>query len=341
MKKIYKFIFIIAILLVTLSAGREAIQASATSGFLLSEKVYLGGFSVGIDTLSEGLYVDELATITTENGLVTPLKDKGIDEGDILLKVNGNTVSSKADVSKSIKPKRTNYLELLDDKKEKFIVECTPIFDDKSQSYLLGLYLSDSIEGIGTVTFIRSDGRFSALGHPIANDKGKAVATNNAKIFKCTIDSVTPSKKDFPGKINGNFSIDEAIGRVIKNTDFGIYGVMNGDEYKKRTIQTQSRLLISTGKAKIYTTIVDNKPDYYDIEILSLSMQPRVKEKGMLIKVTDPRLLAIGGIVQGMSGSPIIQNDKLVGAVTHVLIEDTTKGYGIYSDFLFDISNEE
>lgn len=291
--------------------------------------------------MSEGLYVDELATISTENGAVTPLKGKGIDEGDILLKVNGNTVSSKAEVSKSIKPKSTNYLELLDDKKDKYIVECMPIFDNKSRSYLLGLYLSDSIEGIGTVTFIRSDGRFSALGHPIANERGNVVAINNAKIFKCTIDSVTPSKKDLPGKLNGDFSLDEPIGKVNKNTDFGIYGVISGDEYKKTTIQTQSRLLISTGKAKIYTTIVDNRPDYYDIEILSLSMQPKIKEKGMLIKVTDPRLLAIGGIVQGMSGSPIIQNDKLIGAVTHVLIEDTTKGYGIYSDFLFDISNEE
>lgn len=335
MKKLSKlFIFATAIILISVAwCGVEA--GAESSKFFVSEKVYIGGFPIGISTLGEGLYVDGIASIESEDGFKIPLENKGIDKGDILLKVNGFTVDSREDVAKSIKPNQTNKLEFFSNGKE-FTVESVPVKDKKTNNYFLGLFLSNGIEGIGTMTFIREDNTFSALGHPITKDDGMIGEVYKGKIYEADITSLTPSRPNNPGQLNGNIEKDSPIGELTKNTPYGIYGKISDDTLKTKMVQTTSRLLISTGKASIYTTLNGNTPDYYDIEILTLTMQPKIKEKGILFKVTDPRLLSAGGVMQGMSGSPILQEGKLIGAVTHVLIDEPTKGYGIYSDFLLE-----
>lgn len=339
MKKISKLLTILFVFVLTLSTVSVCVVSADSCGFTLSEKVYLGGFPIGLSTLGEGLYVDDFAVISTENGAVSPLKNKGIAKGDILLSVNGKAVSSRIDVQNSILPNATNRLVFLNNEK-KFVVECYPAYDKKTNSYLLGLYLSDGINGIGTVTFVRQDGRFSALGHPVTDMNGQIAKSYDGKIFKCVVDGVTPSRANNPGRLNGDFFGNEQIGKITEITEYGVYGNMTSSDYKNTEIQTGQRLGVTTGNAKIYTTLKGETPDYYDVEIIALSFQTKIKEKGILLKATDKRLLAIGGIVQGMSGSPIIQNNKLVGAVTHVLVDDTTKGYGIYSDFLIETSDK-
>lgn len=335
MKRISKLLIFITTVIVITFAWSGAIAVAETGKFFLSEKVYLGGFPIGISTLGEGLYVDGIASIESEEGLKTPLENKGINKGDILLRVNGFTVDSKEGVATSIKPNQKNKLEFYSQGKE-FSVESVPVKDKKTNSYFLGLFLSNGIEGIGTVTFVREDNTFSALGHPIAKDDGIIGEVYKGRIYDADITSLTPSRPNNPGQLNGTIEKDSPIGEITKNTPFGIYGKINDDSAKTKMVQTASRLLISTGKASIYTTLNGSTPDFYDVEILTLSMQPKIKEKGILLQVTDARLLSAGGIMQGMSGSPILQDGKLIGAVTHVLIDDPTKGYGIYSDFLLE-----
>lgn len=336
MKKFSKALLIFTLIIFVTASG-QAFAEEYPCGFLLPEKVYLGGFPVGISTLGEGLYVDDLATVTTEKGAFKPLEGKRISKGDILLSVNGFTVNSREDVAKSIVTDRQNALEFSDGTK-KYTVE-TPCYRDiKLNTSVLGLFLSDGIDGIGTVTFITENGYYSALGHPIQSEAGSNVKINKGYLYSCNIEGVTPSAPNAPGKLNGDFTKDSPIGIIDKNTDYGVYGRMFSADYSTTAISTQSRILASLGKAQIYTTIYGTKPDYYDVEILSLSLQPKIKEKGILLKATDERLIAIGGITRGMSGSPIIQNGKLIGAVTHVMVGDTLKGYGIYSDFLFEMS---
>lgn len=338
MKKISRIIIGLCFIIIAFcTVGGVTAYADACS-FTLSETVYLGGFPVGITTLEKGLYVDDFATIQTDSGEIAPARNKGINKGDILLSLNGKEVSSVLDVQNALIPNETNRLELVRDDR-KYTVNCTPAYDRNARKNLLGLYLSNKINGIGTVTFIRKDGRYSALGHPITDYSGEIAQTYQGKIYACVIDAVTPSKTNAPGRLNGDFYGCDSIGTIHKNTEFGLYGVMQREYGSLSQIKTASRSDVNIGKAKIYTTLKGETPDYYDVEILANSYQPKIKEKGILLKVTDKRLLAIGGIVQGMSGSPIIQDGKLIGALTHVLCDDTTKGYGIYSDFLLQQSN--
>lgn len=338
MKRLSKIIICLFICVITFCTASSISAYADNCSFTLSESVYLGGFPVGISTLDKGLYVDDFATIQTDSGEIAPTRNKGINKGDILLSVNGKAVSSVFDVQNAIIPKKSNRLELVRDNR-KYTVECIPEYDRNTQKNLLGLYLSNKINGIGTVTFIKKDGRFSVLGHPITDFDSKIVQTYQGKIYPCVIDGVNPSRANAPGRLNGDFFRVDFIGTIRKNTEFGLYGVMQSGYNTLMQIQTASRSDVTIGKAKIYTTLKGDKPDYYDVEILANAYQPRIKEKGIMLKVTDKRLLSIGGIVQGMSGSPIIQNGKLIGAVTHVLVDDTTKGYGIYSDFLLEQSN--
>lgn len=336
MKKFSKALLIF-ILIIFVTANGQAFAEDYSCGFLLPEKVFLGGFPVGLSTLGEGLYVDDIATVITEKGAFKPLDGVGISKGDILLTVNGSTVNSRDDVARAVKKGQDNEL-VFSNGNGKYTVKSPCYRDINLNTFVLGLFLSDGIDGIGTVTFITESGTFSALGHPIQNEGGTNVLINNGCMYKCNIEGVTPSAPNAPGKLNGDFTKEAPIGIIDRNTDYGAYGKMLTDAYSTITISTQSRILASLGKAQIYTTLHGSKPDYYDVEILSLSLQPKIKEKGILLKATDERLLAIGGITRGMSGSPIIQNGKLIGAVTHVMVGDTHKGYGIYSDFLFEIA---
>lgn len=328
MKRFTRIIVLLVIAFVILPFEGFVVEAEAT-------EVFLGGELIGISTLSEGLYVTDICEVTTKNGTVKPLEYSGIKTGDIILSVNGNIVRTRNDV-KSLLKKGVNKLELITiEGKKEVLVE--PVVDVLTNDLRLGVYLDGSIEGIGTLTYVTEEGRFSCLGH-LASFTDTPSLVYNGGLYKAEFLGTERSKVGLPGKINGLIT-REKIGTLAINSFYGVYGKINTHSLSIK-IPVASRFSVSAGKASMYCNI-DGEVKEYSIEILSAYVQPTVKEKGLTIKITDERIINnLGGIVQGMSGSPIVQNGKLIGAVTHVVVDEPSKGYGIYADFLIDIGKK-
>ena len=194
-----------------------------------------------------------------------------------------------------------------------------------------------NVSGIGTVTFIRENGSFGALGHPIADAYGYSDIYTKGTVYDCIIYGYNRAEKDEPGELLGRITSNTPIGTFDTNTVSGITGQFFNVPTSASKIAVGSKDEVKPGKAYIATTIDGTKPETYEIEIVKAENQNEEKEKSMVIRVTDKKLLeTTGGILQGMSGSPIIQNGKLIGAVTHVLTADSTLGYGIYIDWMMN-----
>lgn len=295
-----------------------------------SESVYLGGFSVGISLDIGGLLVESVSGVETDYGLVTV---DGFRCGDIILSIDGKDVKRVSDMQELLN-KDAVTVRLLRDGGE-LDVEVKPIVEVYSNKPRLGIKVKEKIYGVGTVTFVRRNGRYAALGHEIYDSETDThIPICDGKIHACKIIGVKQGKKGEAGAILASIIADSVYGTVNCNNNFGISGHYDSDKYKDELIELADRSVVRPGAAQIRTT-VDNKPEYFDIEIIKASHQSGRKEKGIVFRVTDKRLLKLtGGVVRGMSGSPIIQNGKLVGAVTHVFLNDFTKGYGVYADCL-------
>ena len=298
--------------------------------------VYLGGFPLGFTINCSGVVVIAISNDTVEN----------LKEGDIITHIEGKTVSSSAEISKVINDDRMRNenltLSIIRDGKEE-IGKITPQVDKLTGKKKLGIWIRDNSAGVGTVTYIRKDNfRFGALGHPVCDiDTGAIMPVSSGNIFKCNIVGYKRGEKGKPGELKGLFLRNGSIlGSLDKNNEFGVYGNFYEkylEQFSGDLIEVANRSEIKSGKAQIRCTIDGCQPEYYDIEIVKTYFQSTKSNKSMFIRVTDKRLLeSTGGIVQGMSGSPIIQNGKLVGAVTHVFVSDPTKGYGVYTDFMID-----
>lgn len=298
--------------------------------------VYLGGYPLGFTIKCSGVII-----VAISNPSAYDLK-----EGDVLTHIEGFKVCSLEDISKLINSEL--YAGKILDVKfsrngEEKTTKIKPIYDEKLQVYKLGLWIRDNSAGVGTLTFVRKDNlRFGALGHPVCDiDTGAVLPVNDGNIYKCNIVGYKPGVKGNPGELKGLFlRSGSMLGSLETNNKFGVYG-----NFSKRylslldgeVIEVANRNEIKSGKAQIRCTIDGSEPKFYDIEIVKTYFQSTKDNKSMFIRVTDKELLSkTGGIVQGMSGSPIIQNGKLVGAVTHVFVSDPTKGYGLYADWMID-----
>lgn len=204
-----------------------------------------------------------------------------------------------------------------------------------------GLWVRDGTAGVGTVTFYDpSTGSFAALGHGITDvDTGELLPIASGDLLRTTILSIKKGQRGNPGQLKGTVANQTQVGNITKNTSFGIYGKMSNlselNTNPSEELEVALRDEVKQGPAKIRCALEDGKVQEYDIEIQKVSKNNTTDNKSMVIKVTDERLIGItGGIVQGMSGSPIIQNRKFVGAVTHVLVNDPTKGYGVFADMM-------
>jgi len=218
----------------------------------------------------------------------------------------------------------------------------TLALDVLSNKYRIGLWVRDTATGVGTMTFIKENGEFSALGHPISDvDTSSKIDVKNGDIYKCNIISVQKGSVGSPGELRGLFiKNSQSIGTINKNTNFGLKGNMSPDQMEKlklKKYQVGRKGSVKPGKAKIVSTIDGVSPQEFDVEIVKTALQTLPESKSMIIHVTDKSLIEkTGGIVQGMSGSPIIQDGKIVGAVTHVFVNDPTRGYGLYMDWMID-----
>ena len=313
------------------------IEVELTDG----EEVYLGGIPLGFAIKTQGLLVVGTGNVLTADGTQETISNN-IKTGDFLLKINDHTINSSDDVPKILETLPTEKPVKLSLLRGDEIVEVdiTPAKDTASGEQKLGLWVKNDASGIGTLTFIKArDNRFGALGHAITDyETGAEIPVASGNIYKCSQVGINRAEKNHPGELRCVFlqGINKK-GTIEKNTPFGVYGDVTELESIadfNRTAEIGSRLTIKTGKAHILSS-VSGVLEEYEIEIIKTVFQPESDDKSFVFRVTDRRLLELtGGIVQGMSGSPIIQNGKLVGATTHVFVSDPTKGYGIYADWM-------
>jgi stage IV sporulation protein B len=306
-------------------------------------EVYPGGQPVGIKLKTKGVLVVGLSDISsTEGKKLSPGAAAGIQIGDSILKINNKNIDSVNDISKIVNEEKNNKISILIERKGKLTEKnIVPVKSSKDDKFKIGLWVRDSTAGVGTLTFYDGkSGKFAALGHPITDiDTGKILSVKEGEIVSSDILSVKRGIKGEPGELKGIF-VDENVqlGNISKNTECGIFGKCQGDLRNKKfnkPMKIALRNEIKVGAAKILTTVDGKEPKMYDIQIEKLLNQDTPGPKSMVIKVTDKKLLdKTGGIVQGMSGSPIIQNNKLIGAVTHVLINKPEVGYGIYIEWM-------
>ena len=291
-----------------------------------ARELIVGGQIVGIQINTEGVLVAEVAKVETESGCFSPAGDAGICQGDLITKINGEDIANAGELISDVEKLEGKPAELTVKRNErtmKFTVQ--PVRSSENQ-WMLGMWLRDGVSGIGTVTFCDpSTGTFGALGHAVSNaGSGCPVSMKDGKISIAEIVSITKGAAGTPGELNGCADVGNQLGSVERNTANGIFGHMFNA--KGNTIMDSGEMC--TGPAMLICTVNGGTPAEYTAEI------NRVYDDGgarhAIMTVTDSKLLALtGGIVQGMSGSPIIQNGKLVGAVTHVFVNDPTRGYAI------------
>lgn len=307
---------------------------------LANRQVYLGGQPIGVEVKPNGLLVENILPVVTSEGVHTPLANCDVKKGDLIKKINGVSVTSSDDIGRVMQTADVNNIEItLVRNGVVFSVFAKAEKDSISGEYKLGISVSDATDGIGTLTFVDTkDGRFGALGHPISEVYAKDGTTSvSGFICDANVFSVYKGEKNRAGELVGNLVKEVKFGTIDTNETQGIFGEYTGDTsgFKKITIASSKN--VKPGKAQIVSSAFTGKPTYYDIEIIKATKQDKDKPKGILYRVTDERLIKLsGGIVQGMSGSPIVQKGKLVGAVTHVFLADSTKGYGTYIDWMID-----
>ncbi|MGM9978047.1 MAG: SpoIVB peptidase [Clostridium sp.] len=301
-----------------------------------------GGDSVGVRLSSNGVLVVGYSKIKSKGEeKESPAKEVGIEIGDLITKVNNKTIKSCSEFISKVKECKNKKITLEIERGSQTITKEVVPKKEENGEYKLGIWIRDSTAGVGTLTFFDEEtGKFGALGHPVTDgDTNKLFSIEEGDILESSILSVKKGEKGNPGELRGIF-LDESnpIGKIEKNTQCGIFGCNkeNLKEYNKNSpMKVGFKEEIQLGKASIITTIDESGPKEYEIEIVKLFNQEEPTAKSMIIKVTDPELLEkTGGIVQGMSGSPIIQNNKIIGAVTHVLINKPDVGYGVYIDWM-------
>lgn len=310
----------------------------ANASSKIEEKVYLGGYPLGITIDGDGVTVIGLNEFIADDGSLTcPAMQAGLEINDVIVELDGKPIYNSAKLAEiagrsSGKSLNVKYIRDGSMKESKII----PVKDFTTKQYRLGLWSKDSSSGIGTLTYVRTNLNFGSLGHPITDAKGNVIKCKNGGVFKCEIDGVVKGRKGAAGELKGSFNFEKRIGNVYANNKFGAFGSFNVlPQFCTETISVADIGEVKPGKAQIYCTLDDNTRKSYDIEIVKAVSQGSRDDRGMVIHVTDAELLEkTGGIVQGMSGSPIVQNGKLVGAVTHVFVNDPTRGYGMYAKWM-------
>lgn len=307
-------------------------------------EVFPGGIPIGVRVNSEGVLVVGYSDITiNDEKQESPGKVGGLEIGDVILKVNGIEMDNAQDLLKTLKNLDKDVIKVDILRNGQNMTKVIKLQKENDKDYKIGLWIRDSTAGVGTLTFYdKATGKFGALGHPITDcDTNEKFLIKDGDVVESSIISVRKGEKGCPGELKGIFINENSPnGKIEKNTQSGIFGKINNcNNILKNSspMRIGLRNEITEGKAKIITTIDENGPQEFDIEIEKLLTQNAPGSKSMVIKITDPRLLEkTGGIVQGMSGSPIIQNDKIVGAVTHVLINKPDTGYGIYIEWMLE-----
>jgi len=313
-------------------------------------RVYPGGQSIGVMVNPIGLVISRIVPVRGLDGHeYYPARDAGIQPGDLIVSIGNRKVTRPEQVGQFVNELATksSCIDIVLYRNERYIhTSIIPILsmqDDfngiQRQVYLLGIFLEDPASGVGTLTFYDISGRYGALGHTVTDGLGRSVEITDGNIVNASIDRIKQGLRGLPGEKLGVFEIDQSIvGTIDKNTRFGIFGNLIqqlSNAYFPTPIPIALSHEVEVGPVKIYTVVEGEQIKEFDAEITKVALQTHPDDKGLVIRITDPVLLMkTGGIIQGMSGSPIVQNGKLVGAITHVFINDPRMGYGSFIEWM-------
>ena len=301
-----------------------------------STSLLVSGSTVGMYMKTEGVLIIDTGEILSRDGKqITPAEDL-VKPGDYIVAFNQQKVSCKKELIKDLKKTDRKEVSLtLNRQGKKIKVSLMPV-EDQTGDYKLGIWVRDDTQGIGTLTYVDAAGNYGALGHGISDvDTGELLSITGGSLYKTQILGIQKGSKGNPGELSGliRYNVGNVLGSITKNTANGIYGKyqsLGGDGIALKEMKIGYKQEMETGPASVLCS-VNGQVKEYAAEITKIDMNHQDSNKSFVIHVTDPKLLAAtGGIVQGMSGSPVIQNKKIVGAVTHVFVQDASSGYGIF-----------
>lgn len=305
------------------------------------QEVLVSGSPVGIYMETKGVLVIDSGEITDREGIRRTPAEHIIQSGDYICEIDGKVLTGKRQLMQLVRENQGEPMELQVIRHQETIkLEMTPV-ETEDGSYKLGIWVRDNIQGIGTLTYVEPDGTFGALGHGISDtDTGERLEISDGDLYRADILSIRKGTAGTPGELRGviNYREENRIGTICGNSQYGIRGQMEPGKYTEsmKKIPTGLKQEIQTGKAEIRCDIGDGIREY-QCEILEIDSNARDTNKCFVLRITDDDLLSrTGGIVQGMSGSPVLQNGKLIGAITHVFVNDPTKGYGIFIENMME-----
>ena len=301
------------------SANAEAVQ------------VHIGGMSAGFTLKAGGAQIIGMCEVASDGVTLSPAAQAGLRVGDCIKKISGIDVENIADLNEIVNKNGSKETEIeVMRGNERLTFPIQPKKDEISNRYKIGVIVRDNVSGIGTVTYVDEQGRFGALGHSVENEQKQELKISDGIVYTCSIVGIEKGIRGRAGELRGVFINDKALGYAEKICSCGIFGQISEEvdvSDRKKAVATSD--YAKPGGAYIYSTVSGVCPQEYEIEIVKIDKNSH-DNKNYVIKITDKKLIEeTGGIVQGMSGSPILQNGKIIGAVTHVFLNDPTRGYGI------------
>lgn len=307
-----------------------------------SPKLIPAGDAFGLKMLTKGVMVTDYGEVDTEFGQRSPAKEAGLLVGDIIISVNGIEICSGSELTEAVQADENTARIIVIRKGKQTNIDVIPEKSQVDGLYKLGIWTRDSCAGIGTLTYYDPKNMsYGGLGHSVCDsDTGEMLPLASGETVPVCINSIIKGINGSPGELCGSFMSSTPNGSILKNTECGIFGFTENIP-DREPLSICLKQDIEIGEAQIITTLNGMTPKAYDILIEKVNYNSDSNEKNMIIKITDPDLISqTGGIVQGMSGSPIIQNGKIAGAVTHVFVNDITRGYGIFVENMYSISSE-
>lgn len=315
---------------------------SITANIMPITKVIPLGNLIGLKLNTEGVLVVGISEVKGEdNKIYKPYEEAGISQGDSIIQINGEKIETTEDLIECVSKCKGDKIDIkyIDENEEIVDTVITPVKTSEN-TYKIGLWVRDTSAGIGTATFYdKSTNSIASLGHGIQDiDTEELVNISSGEFVTADVVNVEKGKENKPGKIEGSIEESKIVGNIYRNTELGVYGeIINKNELGINNgieeVEVASRNEIEYGKATVICTLENGKREEYEIQIEKIYITNNENNKSMLVKVTDKKLLEkTGGIIQGMSGSPILQNGKIIGALTHVLVSDPTKGYALFAD---------
>ncbi len=296
------------------------------NGFADTNEVYLGGIPAGFSLYTRGVTVVGIADVVTENGKFSPGKDAGLQIGDVITFIDDKAVNSSEDIAAAVDGKSEVKIKYTRNG-ESAEGTIKPKKDALGQ-YKLGLFIRNFVSGIGTLTYVKNN-RFTSLGHPIVDENGSLIEIIGGSLINCTITGAIRGERGKAGELKGIFLKNTPFAQAERNTPTGVTGIISDEEIERLELKKVETGKEKVGAAVIYSTVKGSQPKEYAVSVVKIDKNEK-NNKNLVLKINDEELLSVtGGIVQGMSGSPILQDGKLVGAVTHVFVNDPERGFGI------------